>query len=718
MPEAIKYLSPIEVAAILAGRERGLCGLSYKSDGLAKTAIDVMLPEDMQFNESKMSCWLTFADGNQKDGVGDVTEVAGIHTAERHVKNPIVLFDHGQGKSEWSSWPIALTEDWDTKAYTVEIDAINRTARANCFFYQGTGLNDPSLDRSKVDQFGLLCEQAYDLLCKRYIRAGSFGYQVLRASRLPPDPSGMIPQGLHLHETLLLEISPVILPANANTVTSKGLVDEQLTELVCKGDCCGKRLSPWLVKSFEPYLAERKAQLFVETKSSRLPEEKPNYASNASPGVFSPNIPKPSVDSEPVGVGTWKPSKVSRARGRRAQQHHVGAVSGNVFQNSLPAESIGTKADDGLRRPKYKNPMSNPSIPPAAWDPGVGVRVKPNMKALRAKYRPQAGQGNQAPQPTQPGGGRPAYSRPQERGPYPQPKPSPNVSGSGKAMPKHTQGSGHGSRPRYESVHSAYEVGQKVTARKPINHLHEGILKPAAMPGEHLHITHVGEAGEPKRARTGSGHEVDVSVTDIRRTKAMSFNNPLQGGSLALPPAQGTSIKPRRVRRPPTPSGLKFLEVRNKGSFLTPQQPSYPEGRPEPRHIMTGHGNHHEGIVSRQASQKKPGKQSATQTAEIQGGYGKPLRNKGLLVVRKKYRSVKSVRRKVRGSVAGHATMHVKAEGLSACKQMAEEQGLEFSHLGPSGIGTEKVRLRGQDAAVDAVAKEHGIPMRRKVACR
>lgn len=192
-------------------------------------------------DEKEMSVWINFADGNKKDGVGDILEIGGIDT-ERHRKNPIVLFDHGKEVK----LPVALAEDPKTLEYTVTLDPISKVGKAKAFFYRGTGLS--GVTKSDEYDHAVFCEQLFDLICKRYIRAGSIGYQVKSAEHLHPyerDDKGN-PVGLHLLSVLMLECSAVVLPANQDT-TRKAL---------CLDKVCGKSLSPYLVKSLSGYLPE------------------------------------------------------------------------------------------------------------------------------------------------------------------------------------------------------------------------------------------------------------------------------------------------------------------------------------------------------------------------------------------------------------------------------------------------------------------------------
>jgi len=242
---------------------------SYKLSAVGQFGIDAVINEKPDFDESRMSLYIPIADGKNRDGVGDLLQVEGIRT-NRHIKNPIILYDHGKQ----TSMPIALAEDPQTKAYTFEADTISQTARVNAFFYQGNGGNQ-TIDRRQEYDHALLCQQLYDLAIKRFLRSGSIGYQIIHAKQLPPDYETGLPQGLHLLAILMLEGSLVVLPANQDTTRKSfphafGLpsLDNAAREVLCMGKCCGKPLSPMLVKSLEPYAGERKAQMGYEAKHS------------------------------------------------------------------------------------------------------------------------------------------------------------------------------------------------------------------------------------------------------------------------------------------------------------------------------------------------------------------------------------------------------------------------------------------------------------------
>lgn len=248
---------------LLDRRTKRLDSYAYKLQGApGGYGMDVPFAADVQdIDEANMAVWIPFASGERRDGVGDLLEVAGIDTS-RHRMNPIVLFDH----AKQISLPVALSEEPTTKEYMVSIDPMTRTARAKAYFYRGKGSFvspnggvEPDYDHS------LFCEQLFDLIVKRYVRAGSIGYQVLQASPLPPDYFKGTPQGLHLQKTLLLEVSAVVMPANADTVR----------KALCLKTIAGKPPSPVLVKSLSAYVPPKKAVMGYEGQKARLQHVKP-----------------------------------------------------------------------------------------------------------------------------------------------------------------------------------------------------------------------------------------------------------------------------------------------------------------------------------------------------------------------------------------------------------------------------------------------------------
>lgn len=322
---------------VLDRRSKRLAGYSYKLLG-DQFGYDVPLPEQMDIDENAMSVWIPFADGNRRDGVGDLLEVGGIRT-ERHQANPIVLFDHGKKVD----LPIALTEDRETKAYTVQIDPVNQIAKGNAYFYQGTGM--PGEDKEKEREHALFCEQLFDMIAKRYVRAGSIGYQVIKALNLQPDYDNGTPQGLHLLSVLMLELSAVVLPANGDTVR----------KMLCQGSCCGKPLSPVLVKSLSAYAPEKKAQMGYEAKTLKYELSKDREGWWVA---FGGKVVKGPYSDQ--SAAQQERQKLERDWPRGPQQKSVEVTLQSVCNGS--------------------------KIPPVRWKPGLGA-VK-DIKELRKKYRP------------------------------------------------------------------------------------------------------------------------------------------------------------------------------------------------------------------------------------------------------------------------------------------------------------------------------------------
>lgn len=245
---------------LLQGRSKDLPRdrYAYELNAPGQFGLDVIGSTEPEVDESTMSFLLPFADGHRRDGVGDLLEVGGIDCS-RHRLNPISLFDHGKQLS----LPIGLCEDPQTKQYTVSIDPVAKTATARVFVYQGTpgasALKVTGTDGVTPYDHALFCQQLFDLWAKKYIRAGSIGYQVKAARELSPDYETGTPKGLHLLNVLMLEASAVVLPANADTVS----------KCLSLASVCGKPLSPYLRKSLEPYAGEKKVMLGYEERQGK-----------------------------------------------------------------------------------------------------------------------------------------------------------------------------------------------------------------------------------------------------------------------------------------------------------------------------------------------------------------------------------------------------------------------------------------------------------------
>jgi hypothetical protein len=285
--------------------------------------LDVAIGEP-QIDESRMAIKIPYANGERRDGVGDLLDVGGIQLW-RHRANPICLFDHGkvQGNSG-TTLPIGTCEDPDTKAYRNEIDVLAKTAAAWNFFYSGTGLNGVPV--AEEYSHALFCEQLFDMTVKRILRGGSIGYQNIKTLPLQADYQTGTPAGQHLLVTLMLEFSLVVLPANGDTVMkSFPSVDayneweESVRRNLSRGYLvCGKALSPVLHKSLATYVPE-------ETKAS-------------------------------TGGGLVTLKQIDEAAERKMKEVAVPLAN-----------------------------LPDTKIPPAQFDPGVGATCK-KVKELRSKY--------------------------------------------------------------------------------------------------------------------------------------------------------------------------------------------------------------------------------------------------------------------------------------------------------------------------------------------
>lgn len=286
--------------SVLNTRTKRQAGLSYRlSDNSDRYGLDTSFPDGQaDFDQSKMSMKLLFASGAKRDGVGDLLEVGGIKT-DRHIKNPVCLFDHGKQPSA-PVLPIGMScvydpaiGKYDKSQYTVVIDPIAKEAWSNTYFYQGKDLVGVSEDGTETDLFSttprekkfdhaVLCEQYYHMAVTGLLQGGSIGYQVIKAMELSPDYQTGTPQGLHLLVVLMLECSLVVMPANMDTVL----------KMLSTPRMCGKALSPVLVKSLSTYAPEQTTTVgFVKAlnlKSIRqLYKVSPGPTANSSPRARS-----------------------------------------------------------------------------------------------------------------------------------------------------------------------------------------------------------------------------------------------------------------------------------------------------------------------------------------------------------------------------------------------------------------------------------------------
>ncbi len=336
-PSHLRSTSRISTYDILNTRNKNLDSsrFAYKLAGDGQYGLDVVGEADPEVNESEMSIVIPFADGHRRDGVGDLLEVGGIDTS-RHKRNPVILFDHGKAVT----LPIGLAEDPKTSAYTVTIDTVSKEAKVKAFIYQGRGLTQ--VDKGQEYDHAVFCEQTFDLWSKKFIRSGSIGYQVVHATQLPPDYERGTPQGLHLHSTLMLEASAVVMPANQDTVR----------KMLAMPTICGKKISPYLVKSLTAYdVPETKTVVgfsdVVEQKACPKPETTTQETQQLLDELarrFDELRDKKKEDEEkkeqegkkstPIPHGDLSKTKIP---GPKMKPGHVQIVKGKQFKNIKPS---------------------------------------------------------------------------------------------------------------------------------------------------------------------------------------------------------------------------------------------------------------------------------------------------------------------------------------------------------------------------------------------
>ena len=389
-PRLQRFQSPTD---ILNGRSKSLPTdmWSYKLTGPGgfQYGLDTIFAEDTPPpDEANMALWIPVADGQRRDGVGDLLEVGGIDV-ERHRKNPLCLFDHGKKVD----LPIGLFETRDNHRYTFEIDPVTKSAGGWAYFYQGKDLM--GVTQGKSYEHALFCEQTFDMACKRLIRGGSIGYQVKAARELQPDYEHGTPKGLHLLKILMLEGSLVVLPANMDTVG----------KLLRDGVCCGKSLSPYLVKSLEPYAPERKTMVAVPSAESKK---------KIPPAVWEPGVGAKSVEvkkkaAPPLTGAAGTVQRTAKAVNGRPpsppqppKPPAPPRVGGTV--KSVEGEEIKGFYEDRARKPRKEKISAYDKIaqalkvgdyrhlstPRPATGIGRPIGSPPRYKDLRAKYRTKA----------------------------------------------------------------------------------------------------------------------------------------------------------------------------------------------------------------------------------------------------------------------------------------------------------------------------------------
>lgn len=172
--------------------------MNYQQIIPSQAAILPIYPTDI--DDAKRMVRLKWADGNQRDEGGDITEISGLDLS-RHRKNPVVGLEHFKEVAI----PVGKCED-EKGNYTVILDPINKVALADVYFFKSDG------------EYGKLASEVFELVKQGVMRGASFGYMIKHAVDLPPDYQRGLTGGKHLLSVLVTEISIVSMPMNADTV--------------------------------------------------------------------------------------------------------------------------------------------------------------------------------------------------------------------------------------------------------------------------------------------------------------------------------------------------------------------------------------------------------------------------------------------------------------------------------------------------------------------
>ncbi|MDE2098075.1 MAG: hypothetical protein KGL39_12550 [Patescibacteria group bacterium] len=578
-----------------------------------------------------MAVVIPFADGNAKDGVGDVTEVTGIDLT-RHRSNPCVLFDHGKQHT----LPVAMSEDPDTEEYTVYIDAVNRKASGRAFFYRGKGLQ--GISRDDEYDHAVFAEQLFHMIAKRFVRGGSFSYQIREARQLEPDYRSGTPPGLHLIHTLLLEYGPTVLPANQATVR-KSYNPDPVREILCMGECCGKKLSPVFAKSLSSYVQE------------------PTVIQS---GYGSKSMPK---KSEFVGDRNW-------AQEEQEEIEH----QGNKDLQPLP-----------------HGDFSKTDVPPANWKPGAGAHCT-KMKSLKAKYRAKALEFPRV-----------EYDRRVERE-------------LRQISPQHAEViKSDGATRNWQALIDVYR-DDGLTPQQTAQELLKLDWK-SLVQGEKI-LKHEGDKWVlyshygKVLGRHGSREGALAQERAIEANKHKSLPSENISPEKACQVMKDQEVRGHKLSK--KQQGMfgaacgrshgKAMSSLNETSGGALAQPAKQVGKK----CCKGCGSE----CSCQSCQNKfHGDEDSYRSVE---GSDMGMQAKSLPELRRKYRAATSLRRRTRKSRPGTSLLLIHEKDLQKCMGAAGKSGLKTQHLGTHSSGHHKVRVTGDDTAIDNLARDYGQPVHSK----
>lgn len=575
-------------SSILNSRSKRLPGWSYKFNQTGNQfGLDIAIVDGLDICEKEMSAWIPYADGNSRDGVGDLLEVGGIDIA-RHRINPIGLFDHGKQVT----LPIGLSEDPESSQYMNEIDVQSQKARAKCWFYQGKGI--PGLDKKDDYDHAIFTSQLFDLLAKKYVRGGSIGYQIKSAERLAPDYDRGTPQGMHLKEVLMLEFSVVVMPANKDTVRTNNTKD--LWEALDPSyRCCGRRLSPVLCKSLSAAAPPRKAHLFLDRKSGAgTAKEKSEF---------------------PGDLLFWEEEQREAEHAKKA--------------TPVPLRSV----------------RQYDTVPPSRYRPGPGAAGHQSgeearmharsegLKSLRAKYSRKA-------------------------------QPSDDISPEkARQILKDGEVNGH-----------------------PLTEAQRGMFGAAASRDKSIDEAKAHETGHTRKARISRvtlGGRKDVK--NLRQAYSKSIIGSIQKLVEGMCEDLGISA---------TYHG--FLPSGNHKIRLIPVTGNFPRAETITAWLEAA-GADDVKVSQFDAQFKGLGDKKAV-----------PEIGTKSLDIRAKYKTAKGLRRRMKNSRDGHSMVYVHSKDIDNIKTAASERGLKCSYQGTHKSGLERIRLMGDDKAIDEVAKTFG----------
>lgn len=704
-------------------------GYSYQI-GSNNYGLDSSIFDGGEVNESEMSLILPFASGVDRDGVGDVLEVEGIDLS-RHVAAPSALYEHGKVVS----FPLGMTEDPKTKQYTVVIDPISKIAKAKVFVYTGKGLADA--DRGQEHAHALFCEQVFDLWAKKFIRGGSIGYQVQIARQIPPDYDRGIPAGLHLQRVLMLECSVVVTPANARTVQGKSY-GESVREILAMPTVCGKALCAPLVKSLSAYATPN-----TKTVTGWMP---PTETKTMPETIKDPADEKKAFQNPASG------QRVERFTvGKEGEAHFVydfGRSFAGPYQSELEAKSkrdeltriFGDKAMPAnveTAAVPLNEDLSKTDVPPPAWTPGAGAEK--NMGGEAQGYEVFEWSPGKFGVSLHGHAVRNDFASDADARTYVKSQIPNNLEKEEAAEPDHAK--------RMKDLRSKYKSGKakalpaQTKARRGDGNIDPKVAAAVrqALAAGYTEYRSTAEydwhplADYAENNRGWDYAKVEISGDSIRKYPAESddmvdrygVQQPFvtllrkslgdvqikgwrrgENNSWVLRTKQGLyTISPQDDAFPPmlkddSTFGLFYETVSRPGAY---NESSNFVTIGEFRSVDDAKRAAASDVGTREKSLK-----AMSATNELTGGALVPPAQQGLQKdIRKKWRNVKGLRRRVKSGRPSSAVVHVREKDLDAARETAKGLGLTVKHAGAAN-GLAKLKVDGPDGGIDEFAKAYG----------